>query len=168
MNLDDFSKFNTIDPDGMLEEIQKLPDQLLLAWKTADRLPLLPPPEVYSEVIIAGMGGSAIGADLLASYTAPLCKIPTSVIRGYHLPAWAKGKNILVVCSSHSGNTEETNSIYEEAIVNQCTVMCISTGGKLLKSASERNLVGWKFDHKGQPRSAVGFSFGLLLIYFLA
>jgi glucose/mannose-6-phosphate isomerase len=165
MNLDDFVQFKKIDPDGMLGEIQGLPDQLLLAWRTADKY-ALPKTNEITNIIIAGMGGSAIGADLLASYTANLCEVPISVLRGYHLPFWAKGSQVLVVCSSHSGNTEETLSVFEEAVANQCSTMCISTGGQLLKSASEKNLVGWKFDHNGQPRSAVGFSFGMLLNLF--
>jgi glucose/mannose-6-phosphate isomerase len=165
MNLDDFNQFKKIDPDGMLGEIQGLPDQLALAWKAANSYPL-PQKEEFSNVIIAGMGGSAIGADMLASYAAPLCDIPISVLRGYHLPLWAKGKKTLVVCSSHSGNTEEALSVFQEAVSTQCTVMCISTGGQLLKLASENNLTGWKFDHHGQPRSAVGFSFGMILNLF--
>jgi len=165
MNLDDINKFIKIDPDGMLGEIQGLPDQLALAWKTADIYPL-PRNDGFSNVIIAGMGGSAISADLLASYAAQLCKIPISVVRGYHLPLWARGKENLVICSSHSGNTEETLSVYEGAISNRCTVMCISTGGKLLKNANENDLIGWQFNHHGQPRSAVGFSFGMILNLF--
>jgi glucose/mannose-6-phosphate isomerase len=165
MNLDNVNQFMKIDPDGMLGEIQGLPDQLAMAWKIADSFPL-PPNEGFSSVIIAGMGGSAIGADLLASYAAPLCDIPITVLRGYHLPLWVKGKKNLVVCSSHSGNTEETLSVFHEAVNNQCTVMCISTGGKLLSLASENNLIGWKFEHHGQPRSAVGFSFGMILNLF--
>lgn len=165
MNLDDVALFKKLDPDGMLEEIQGLPDQLSLAWKTADKYPL-PEENGFSNVIIAGMGGSAIGADLLVSYSAPFCKIPVSVLRGYHLPSSARGKENLVVCSSHSGNTEETLSVFQEAAANQCTVMGISRGGQLLKTIIENDLVGWKFEHKGQPRSAVGFSFGMLLNLF--
>ena len=165
MTLDDLSLFKKLDPDGMLGEIQGLPDQLDLAWKIADKYPL-PKENEFSNVIIAGMGGSAIGADLLASYSSPFCKIPISVLRGYHLPFWASGNEILVVCSSHSGNTEETLSVFREAVANQCTVISISKGGQLLKSTNEKNLIGWKFDHNGQPRSAVGFSFGMLLNLF--
>jgi glucose/mannose-6-phosphate isomerase len=165
MNLDDFIIFKELDPEGMLKEIQGLPEQLALAWKTADGYPL-PLESEFSSVIIAGMGGSAIGADLLVSYIAPECKIPVIVLRGYHLPSWAHGRKVLVVCSSHSGNTEETISVFGDAVDHQCTVMGISTGGQLLKSITEKNLIGWKFDHKGQPRSAVGFSFGMLLNLF--
>ncbi len=165
MNLDDIQKFKAIDPDNMLGEIQGLPDQLDLAWRTADKYPL-PKQKKFSNVIIAGMGGSAIGADLLASYSAQLCEIPISVIRGYQLPLWANGDQNLVICSSHSGNTEETLSVFKEAISNQCTIMSISTGGMLLKNTEENDLVGWQFNHHGQPRSAVGFSFGMLLNLF--
>ena len=79
MNLDDISKFIKIDPDGMLAEIQGLPDQLALAWKTADKYPL-PRNEGFSNVIIAGMGGSAIGADLLASYASQ----PSVILHIWH------------------------------------------------------------------------------------
>jgi len=165
MNLDDINQFKIIDPDGMLGELQGLPDQLALAWKTADKYHL-PQNVEFSEVIISGMGGSAIGADLVASYALQLCEIPISVIRGYRLPSWAKGKETLVICSSHSGNTEETISVFNEAIEKKCTVMCISRGGKLLSQAKEHGLIGWQFDHHGQPRSAVGFSFGMILNLF--
>jgi glucose/mannose-6-phosphate isomerase len=165
MNLDDFDLFKKLDPEGMLKEIQNLPEQLAQAWSIADQYPL-PKENHYSNVIIAGMGGSAIGADLLISYITPFCKVPINIIRGYHLPFWAKGKEVLVICSSHSGNTEETLSIFREAVENHCTILNVSTGGQLLKLAKDNNLVGWKFEHIGQPRSAVGFSFGMLLNLF--
>ena len=165
MNLDDFGQFKTIDKRAMLREIQGLPEQLSHTWQIADKYPL-PQIENIANVLIAGMGGSAIGADLLAAYAAPLCEVPITVLRNYHLPKWAKDSSTLVICSSHSGNTEETLSVFREAVSSHCSVMCISTGGQLLKSAKEESLVGWKFEHEGQPRSAVGFSFGMLLNLF--
>ncbi len=61
------------------------------------------------------MGGSAIGADLLAAYLADSCSVPLYVLRDYGLPAWAKGPETLVVGSSHSGNTEETLSSFDDS-----------------------------------------------------
>jgi glucose/mannose-6-phosphate isomerase len=116
-----------------------------------------------TSLVIAGMGGSAMGADLLVSYSAPICPIPILTLRDYRLPVWAKGPDVLVVASSHSGNTEEVLSVYEQALVNKCSLMVISTGGKLAKKAQENSLPLWTFTHHGQPRAAVGFSFGLLL-----
>jgi len=165
MNLDDPQKFAELDKSGMLAEIRNLPDQLEKAWKTAEKLPL-PLHKDFSRVILAGMGGSAIGADILSAYIYSICKLPIFILRGYQLPAWASGVNDLVVCSSHSGNTEETLAVFEESVNKGCSILTISTGGKLFDLAGEKNILAWKFEHAGQPRAAVGFSFGMLLNLF--
>ena len=165
MNLDDTQAFKELDPQNMIAEIDGLPDQLAQAWEFGKNFSL-PSWEGISRVLIAGMGGSAIGADLLAAYVAPRCPIPVVVHRDYNLPGWAKGEETLVICSSHSGNTEETLSAFDRAKENGCRILAISTGGKLAAAAQEADAALWIFEHKGQPRAAVGFSFGLLLSAF--
>jgi glucose/mannose-6-phosphate isomerase len=162
MDLDQAKQFSQFDPEDMLGAIRALPQQLLTAWETAGKLPL-PDHQRFSQILVAGMGGSAIGADILAGYAAEDCTIPLYVLRGYELPAWAQGPDVLVVCSSHSGNTEETLTVFDEAIRRKCTTMTVSTGGKLSEKARAAGVVCWNFNHVGQPRTAVGFSFGLLL-----
>jgi glucose/mannose-6-phosphate isomerase len=162
MNLDDFSAFAQLDAQDMLGHIDRLPDQLQQAWDLSQRLPL-PDFTNVERVVIAGMGGSAIGADLLASYVAPLSRAPVFVHRDYELPAWAQAPHTLVIASSHSGNTEETLSAFETARSRGCQVLALSTGGKLAALAEQAGYPVWRFEHKGQPRSAVGYSFGLLL-----
>jgi glucose/mannose-6-phosphate isomerase len=71
-----------------------------------------------------------------------------------------------VIASSHSGNTEETLEAFTSALENNCSLMAVTTGGKLAELAGQANIPVWKFEHKGQPRAAVGFSFGLLLAVF--
>jgi glucose/mannose-6-phosphate isomerase len=161
-DLDNFSEFKKFDPQNMLAEIDGLPDQLKLAWESGQTMPL-PDAKNIQRIVIAGMGGSAIGADLVAALVYQTCGVPIHVHRDYGLPAFAKGKETLVVLSSHSGNTEETLDTFDCAVKNQCIMVVISTGGKISKRAKERNIPVWTFDHKGQPRAAVGFSFGLLL-----
>jgi glucose/mannose-6-phosphate isomerase len=112
------------------------------------------------------LGGSAIGADLVTASVFSNIRVPITVHRDYGLPAFAQGKQTLVICSSHSGNTEETLDSFESALKNDCSVVVISTGGELAKLAGEKNIPVWRFSHKGQPRAAVGFSFGLLLSLF--
>ena len=112
------------------------------------------------------MGGSAIGADLLTAFVSSTCSVPISVHRDYGLPAFARGKETLVIASSHSGNTEETLEAFEIALKNDCSLLAICTGGELAKRAKEKNIPVWTFHHTGQPRAAVGFSFGLLLALF--
>lgn len=162
MDLNDFTKFSTIDPEGMLAEIDGLPEQFEEAWKFGLSQPL-PQMSPVNYLIVAGMGGSAIGADLISAYVANRCPVPVIVHRDYNLPPWANGRETLAVISSHSGNTEESLSALDTAIRNHCQVVTISTGGKLDLAARNTGLISWKFVHKGQPRAAVGFSVGLLL-----
>ena len=165
MILDDFDRMQEIDKSNMLLELQTLPDQLAEAWRIADSYEL-PDFKEIKAVTIAGMGGSAIGADILAAYVNDHCITPVSVVRGYSLPGWVSGKNNLVICSSHSGNTEETLSVFEQAIQRNCTLLAVSRGGKIKLLAEENHSFFWTFEHEGQPRSAVGFSFGILLNLF--
>lgn len=162
INLDDLNVYPQIDTQNMLAEIDHLPDQLEEAWSLGQNQPL-PAWSEIRQVVIAGMGGSAIGADLLAAYAAPVCPVPIFVHRNYDLPAWARGENTLVIASSHSGNTEETLSAFEAALQRKCRVIPICTGGKLAQRARETGTPLWQFEHQGQPRAAVGYSFGLLL-----
>ena len=165
MNLDDSHVIHQFDAGNMLAEIENLPAQLNTAWEQGLRLPL-PDWQGIQRVIIAGMGGSAIGADLLNGYLAPICQLPVFIHRDYDLPAWAFGPETLMIASSHSGNTEETLDAFKKGVQNGCRVQVVTTGGKLASLAAEQNVPCWTFDHSGQPRAAVGFSFGLLLAAF--
>ena len=165
MNLDDLDYFRQLDTLNMLGEIDNLPDQLASAYQLGMQQ-ALPDWQDFRQVVIAGMGGSAIGADLLASYCAPLAPLPVFVQRDYGLPLFARGAETLVICSSHSGNTEETVDAFEAARTAGCRILVVSTGGELAKRANENNIPLWTFQHAGQPRAAVGFSFGLLLAMF--
>jgi glucose/mannose-6-phosphate isomerase len=168
MNLGARLTIKQLDSQNMLGEIDNLPAQLEKAWKLGQTQPCegLKPLHGFSRVLISGMGGSAIGADLLAAYVAPSCPVPVIVQRDYGLPAWAHGPETLVIASSHSGNTEETLEAFNAALQNKCRLMAIATGGKLAERAGQAKIPLWKFDHTGQPRAAVGFSFGLLLAIF--
>lgn len=114
--------------------------------------------ENINKTIISGLGGSAIGGDLLRSYLSHEMKLPIFVNRNYFLPAFAD-KNTLVIVSSYSGNTEESLSAYEDAKNKHCRIICISSGGKLsVLAQSDKNLLitvpgGY------QPRCALAYSF---------
>jgi len=164
MNLDDIAAIQGLDSLNMLSELRGLPEQLKAAWKSgitqsSDLQPV-------RNVVIAGMGGSAIGADLAASYISPICIAPIIVLRDYTLPVWVRGKDTLVICSSHSGNTEETLAVFDQAVKSNCQIAVISTGGEISRKAKENGISIFPFTHHGQPRAAVGFSFGLLLAIF--
>lgn len=163
MELFDLENINEIDSQNMIEHINSLPDQLVTGWQLGKSfsLPEMPP---FQQIIIAGMGGSAIAGDMIAAYAALSANTPVTVLRDYTLPNWEK---MLVICSSHSGNTEETLSVFDQARAAGHPVLAISTGGKLGQKAAEANLPLWTFEDDFQPRAAVGYSFGLLLAAFV-
>jgi len=163
--LDHPAEFSKIDSQGMRAEIDGLPAQLQAAYRSGLGLPL-PEWKDVRQILIAGMGGSAIGADLLCTWIQGTCPVPVFLQRDYDLPAWARQPGTLVICSSHSGNTEETLSVFAQARQANCNLLAISTGGQLSQFALESGTPLWRFVHAGQPRAAVGWSFGLLLAAF--
>ena len=162
MDLNDTERFKQLDPEDMIGHINRLPDQLAAAWKLGNKFPL-PRWRGIRQVVVAGMGGSAIGSDLVAAYAEHSLKASWTTHRDYGLPAWAQGSETLVICSSHSGNTEETLSAFDAAKAAGCRILAVCTGGELEKIAKKAKAALWVFKHKGQPRTAVGYSFGLLL-----
>jgi glucose/mannose-6-phosphate isomerase len=165
MNLDDLAIFKKLDSQDILEQINHLPDQLASAYQLGTRLPL-PNLRNLKVIVVSGMGGSAIGADLAAAYVSDQCPVPVIVHRDYGLPAFASGPQSLVIASSHSGNTEETLSSFEAGLARGCSLVAISTGGKLAALAEQNGVPAWRFEHHHAPRMAVGFSFGLLIAIF--
>lgn len=162
MNLNDLDAFRRVDSQNMLGEIDRLPEHFETAWEMGESLPL-PEWEGIQRVVVAGMGGSAIGGDLVAAYVERQCRVPVVIHRDYGLPAWARGPETLVIASSHSGNTEETLTAFESAIQNSCRLLAVTTGGELARRSQEVDAALWQFQHQGQPRAAVGYSFALLL-----
>src|SRR5579863_430846 len=79
-------------------------------------------------VIVLGMGGSAIGGDLVRSYLNTKLSVPIFVNRSYELPSFAND-SMLIIASSYSGTTEETLSAFEQAVEKKLPIICITTGG---------------------------------------
>ena len=162
MDLNDLERFQQLDKEKMIDHINNLPQQLTSAWQFAYKCPL-PDWQGIETILVAGMGGSAIGGDLVAAYAAPSCDAAIIVHRDYQLPAWAHTEKVLVVCSSHSGNTEETLDVFMHALKSDCRILVITTGGEMAALAEKKKIPLWRFDYPSQPRAAIGYSFALLL-----
>jgi glucose/mannose-6-phosphate isomerase len=151
----------SVDRADMLGAIAGIPDQVADAWRLTCDL-VLPQSHVgVRSVAVLGMGGSAIGGDLVAGIWANRLRAPLTVVRGYELPAWVD-TSTLVVASSNSGNTEETISALGAAVERGSPIVAVTTGGAL-RTASERG--GFpllSFPGGGTPRAAVGYSIVLL------
>jgi glucose/mannose-6-phosphate isomerase len=107
-------------------------------------------------IIIAGMGGSAIGGDLLKDWLRNELQVPIEVCRNYHLPAYA-GKETLVLAVSYSGNTEETLSAYLEAVHKQCMTVAFTSGGLLQKFSQELGVPFLRLPSGYPPRGAIAY-----------
>jgi len=161
-NLDQQKTYTETDPSDAYHRLMDLGGQIRTAWQIA--LDWAPPalPAPPRAVIIAGMGGSAIGGDLVRSITADQATIPLLVHRNYGLPAYA-GAHTLVVASSYSGNTEETLSAADEAQRRGAPLIAVTTGGELARRAAAWGTAVLPFEYPAQPREALGYSIMLLL-----
>jgi len=114
-------------------------------------------------ILITGMGGSAIGGDFVASLVNQYCSVPIIVNRSYNIPGWVD-EHTLVISSSYSGNTEETLSALEFICEKNAQVIAVTTGGKLKKIAKENNFDIIEVIAGLQPRAAIGYSISLNLL----
>ena len=166
--LDDMQVYEKLDPSGLRHRLRSLPNQCTRAWVHAQQW--APPDELLNagieRVVIGGMGGSAIAgdlaADLAAHLVAPETSGPITVVRDFNLPFALDGKT-LFIASSHSGNTEETVSLFHQALQSEAWVMAITGGGLLLAEAESQGIPHLVIDAPGEARSAVGYSLLLLL-----
>ena len=109
-------------------------------------------------VIVAGVGGSAIGGELMADLISKEGSPLVTVCRDYHLPPYLS-RDSLVIASSYSGNTEETVAAFEDALERGAKVVAMTTGGRLLELAERAGAPVFRMDYAGEPRTALGYSF---------
>ena len=144
-----------VDPQGMLGDVLEQPAHLTDAlWRveSADIKPF----EAHGGLAICGMGGSAIGADLAAAAVGSRAHNPIYTRRGYDLPSWL-GEETAVLCSSYSGNTEETLACYQAAREAGARLIALTTGGKLAELARADGVPVIGVPSGMQPRAAVGY-----------
>jgi len=160
--IESVERIREADPGDMLSRIKDLPKQVRDAWAIASKATIAPAYSDVRNIVVTGMGGSAIGGDLAAALLADELKVPMNVHRDYGLPAYV-GRDSLVIVSSYSGNTEETLSSFEEARKRGAKVLALTTGGKIAELARASNYPVVTFSYKAQPRAALGYSLGLVL-----
>lgn len=161
ITLDSPAVLARIDREDMLGRVRDLPRQLAGARQAAAALRLDDRHRDVDLVVVLGMGGSAIGADLVAAAAGDRLRVPLLVQRDYVLPAGV-GARTLVVASSHSGDTIETLTATAQARDRGLPLVVIATGGRLGREAAADGTPWLKYDQPGQPRAALGWSVGLL------
>ena len=161
VTLDDADTLRRIDPDDMLGKVAELPRQLSQARRVAASVELPDALRDVDAVVVLAMGGSAIGAELVAAAAGQRLRVPLLVHRDYGLPPGA-GKRTLIVAASHSGETAETLSGGTAAARAGLPMAVVTTGGRLATLASEGGHPLLRYQLGGQPRAALGFGVGLV------
>lgn len=163
---DAFSRLSIIrrDPGRVGRSLQLLPDQIREAWAET---PSFRWPAGWSvqSVVVSGMGGSHLGADIVRSVFSSTLSRPIDVVADDVLPGWV-GRDTLVICVSYSGETEETIAAFQAAIKRRARVVVVTTGGRLAAAAAARRLPLIRFrpsaNPSGQPR--LGVAYGLMAV----
>ncbi|MBA7663459.1 hypothetical protein ES703_71501 [subsurface metagenome] len=165
--------FFELDKANMIELLEKFPQKMRDALRLGEKFSIptnfspasasnsVPAPDSarnFKNIVVLGMGGSAIGGDLLSNYLTDELSFPIVVIRGYDIPKFVD-ENSLVFAISYSGNTEETISALKKCLEAKARIIALTSGGKLAVLAQENNFPVIKVPAGIQPRAAISYLF---------
>ncbi len=153
-----FESMRVLDDKNMLGDIEGLGRHWRQATEIAEAAELSDDLRGARQIVWAGMGGSAIGGDLLAATVGGELGIPVVPNRSYELPSFV-GPETLVIGASYSGNTEETFSCVQQARAAGAKVFCVTTGGDLKDLCVEHGLPHIVIPTGIQPRCGVLYLF---------
>lgn len=150
----------------MKKLIEGFTRQLTDALRIGQAVDLVRPGSDIRNILITGMGGSGIGANLIESLTFGRIPIPITVTKGYNIPQFVSPHTLFIACS-YSGNTEETLSSIQKALLKRAHIICITSGGKILEVAKEYNLHYIQMPAGApNPRTMLGYAM-ISLLYVL-
>ncbi|MBS7651595.1 bifunctional phosphoglucose/phosphomannose isomerase [Candidatus Bathyarchaeota archaeon] len=160
--LDKAEKLYALDKGGMLKALSLFPQGLGEGSKAAEGLDISFK-RGYRALVVTGMGGSAIGGQILSDWLLEDSPIPVQVSRGYHLPGFVDEKTLLIAVS-YSGNTEETLTALEEGLRRGCQVVAITSGGAMERLSVENGIPMIKIPSGMQPRASFPWQFSAMII----
>ena len=146
------------DPHDMIHQTAHMVKDLEMSLQQDLRLTKMD----FDTIIVCGMGGSAIGGDIVADSLYGVSKYPVEVIRFPELPGWINNHTLAII-SSYSGNTMETVSTYDLARERGCSIVAITSGGILMEKCMADNVPVITIKEGIQPRNAVGYTVGYVI-----
>ena len=170
MVLDNLARISELDSQGMFQMVYdwaelvedllqhsfEVPEQITVSQSTISYI------EPVSQIVICGMGGSAVSGDYLRTYLEKVLNLPIIIQRNYHIPAFVS-KNTLLILISYSGNTEETISCLIAAFKKSAKIVGIGSGGNLADFCNKHNLPFFPIPSGFQPRASFPLLFFPLL-----
>lgn len=153
--LDDLKSISNIDKSGMLDNLEKFPEQIKESIEILNNTNLT---SIYKidDIIISGMGASGITGEIVQKLYRDKLDMPVFVNREYDLPKWAH-KDTLLISQSYSGNTEEILHTFKHGCQKKCKIIGISSGGKLQEYCEHREIPHIKIPSGFQPRAATAY-----------
>lgn len=160
VDLDNVEKVREIDSMNSLSATENYDLQFEEAINIAQNFEIDKPNRIFQEIVVLGTGGgSSVAAGLLRSYLFDELNIPVIINQGYNIPACVD-KDSLVLAISHSGNTEETLSAYEQAVKAGAHIVAVTAGGKLKEMCQKDNVPCLIIPYDiGHPRRDIGYIF---------
>ena len=161
--LDDSQRMKSLDTEGMLATVEGFDQQLEKALEIGLKADISPPIERIQNILVCGLGGSAIGGDFLSAYLSSDLNVPIQVSRNYSIPTFASPSTLVFICS-YSGNTEETVASFKAARKAGCFVICLTSGGQILELSRQSNCMTLRIPGGLPPRTALGYLMVPLLV----
>lgn len=165
MNLDDLNAFTRLDSSRAYQQICQTKEELLAGWEFGTNQ-AIPDLEQIRQVVIFGMGNSALAGALVAAFAA--LESPVAVHLHQQLPVakWVSGSSTLAISLSHSGDTPETIAACTQAHKRGCTGLVITQGGELARVAGASGIPIWRYTRPNPLHTSLPFLFGALLALF--
>ena len=151
------------DPSNMMGHILNFPFMVEDAIRIGRSARLPDGLRNLKKILITGLGGSAIGGDILKNILSDKCAVPVTVNRNYYMPKWVDAQT-LVIAVSHSGNTEETLSAFKDALKKKAKLLAVTTGGTLEKLAKQNKLPVILVPAGAPPRASLPYLFFPVLL----
>ena len=157
--LDSAERMKGLDSRDMLRMVAETPGHLSVGLDAGSSVDV--GRDHFDEVVVCGLGGSAISGDMVSAWLSESSSTPVSVERSYSVPSYVKPSS-LVIALSYSGNTEETLSMVREARGKGAALAAVSSGGTLREVAEAEGIPYCSVPSGLVPRATVGYMFGTL------
>ncbi|MBP7768504.1 SIS domain-containing protein [Candidatus Woesebacteria bacterium] len=167
--LDSREDLAKLDASNVLLSIEQFGSQVQQIWEIAKGLTFDPSYKEVTNIVVAGMGGSALGTHVIQSVFKDELRVPVTIVPDYEMPQFVNEKT-LVIASSYSGSTEETIAATQDAIRKGAKITGITSGGKLAELLKSHGYPVLVFDPiynpSNQPRMGLGYSiFGQIALF---
>lgn len=157
--LDNQSKIAKLDAHKCLASIEQIGSQIQQVWDQAQQLTIPKEHQNCQKIVVAGMGGSVLGTDVITSLYADQLRVPIIICSDYQLPSYVDEKT-LVIAASYSGNSAETVAALQDAITKKAKITGITSGGEIAQILQDHSAPVLVFETNFNPSNTARMGLG--------